>query len=104
MYQSIGKMCNKTNTGQRVRMMLLNTLNNSILTTYTSFCESVKEFCCNKKGVTAVEYAIVIAGVAAVVSVIFAKDDGTVANLLNNIFSTVEDSVISNVSGGSSGQ
>lgn len=80
-------------------MMLIDTLNNKILSAYVTVSESVHDFKRDQKGVTAVEYAIVIAGVAAVVSVIFAKDTGTVAKLLTKIFSTVQTSVISNVTG-----
>lgn len=79
--------------------MLLNTLNNKFLGAYITVSEAVNGFKHDQKGVTAVEYAIVIAGVAAVVSVIFAKDDGTVAKLLNKIFSTVQTSVLTNVTG-----
>ncbi|WP_114192324.1 Flp family type IVb pilin [Edaphovirga cremea] len=55
---------------------------------YVSATEAVRNFKKDEKGVTAVEYAIVIAGVAAFVAVIFGKD-GTVATMLNNIFSDV---------------
>lgn len=80
-------------------MALFDTLNNKSIAAYVSVAEAVRNFKRDQNGVTAVEYAIVIAGVAAVVSVIFAKDTGTVAKLLKTIFSTVESSVISNITG-----
>jgi pilus assembly protein Flp/PilA len=55
---------------------------------YVSATEAVRNFKKDEKGVTAVEYAIVIAGVAAFVAVIFGKN-GTVATMLTNIFSDV---------------
>lgn len=55
---------------------------------YVSAIEAVRNFKKDEKGVTAVEYAIVIAGVAAFVAVIFGKN-GTVATMLTNIFSDV---------------
>ncbi len=78
-------------------MALFDTLHNKSIAAYVSVTESVRNFKRDQDGVTAVEYAIVIAGVAAVVSVIFAKDDGTVAILLKTIFSTVQSSVLSNL-------
>lgn len=50
--------------------------------------EKVRGFLKNEQGVTAVEYAIVLAGVAAVVAVIFGRN-GTVEKLLTSIFNTV---------------
>lgn len=47
-----------------------------------------KKFARNQEGVTAIEYAIVAAGVAAVVMVIFAGN-GPVASMLNNTFNTL---------------
>ncbi|HDG1665656.1 TPA: Flp family type IVb pilin [Kluyvera ascorbata] len=54
--------------------------------------EKVRGFIKSEQGVTAVEYAIVLAGVAAVVAVIFGKD-GTVQQLLTSIFITVSSQV-----------
>lgn len=54
--------------------------------------EKVRGFLKSEQGVTAVEYAIVLAGVAAVVAVIFGKD-GTVQQLLTSIFKTVSSQV-----------
>ena len=56
----------------------------------------VRDFFKNEDGVTAVEYAIVLAGVAAVVAVIFGRD-GTVQHLLTNIFSAVSTQVMSSM-------
>ena len=50
------------------------------------------EFKKSEKGVTAVEYAIVIAGVAAVVSVVFGSG-GTVETVLTDVFDGVKDKV-----------
>lgn len=54
--------------------------------------EKIRGFVKSEQGVTAVEYAIVLAGVAAVVAVIFGKD-GTVQKLLESIFKTVSGQV-----------
>ncbi|WP_318371049.1 Flp family type IVb pilin [Enterobacter sp.] len=54
--------------------------------------ERARNFLKDERGVTAVEYAIVLAGVAAVVAVIFGKG-GTVQKLLESIFSTVSTQV-----------
>lgn len=47
-----------------------------------------KKFARNQEGVTAIEYAIVAAGVAAVVMVIFANN-GPVSSMLNNTFNSL---------------
>lgn len=73
-------------------MSIINTIKNKVL----SGCVAVSEFARNKKGVTAVEYAVVVAGVTAVVLVIFGKE-GTVKSMLTHIFSTVEDNVVSGI-------
>jgi len=54
--------------------------------------ERARNFLKDERGVTAVEYAIVLAGVAAVVAVIFGKG-GTVQQLLTGIFKTVSTQV-----------
>lgn len=59
---------------------------------YVSATEAVRNFKKDEKGVTAVEYAIVIAGVAAFVAVIFGQN-GTVSTMLTNIFGKVTASV-----------
>lgn len=58
--------------------------------------ERVHNYFKDERGVTAVEYAIVLAGVAAVVAVIFGRG-GTVENLLKSIFSTVSEQVMSSI-------
>lgn len=58
--------------------------------------ERVYNYFKDERGVTAVEYAIVLAGVAAVVAVIFGRG-GTVENLLKSIFSTVSEQVMSSI-------
>lgn len=66
-------------------------MNDLVLKAYvktTMGVEKVRGFLKSEQGVTAVEYAIVLAGVAAVVAVIFGKN-GTVQNLLESIFSSV---------------
>ncbi|MBJ3589766.1 Flp family type IVb pilin [Salmonella enterica subsp. enterica serovar Saintpaul] len=55
--------------------------------------QNVRDFAKSERGVTAVEYAIVLGGVAAVVAVIFGRD-GTVQKLLENIFSEVSSQVM----------
>ncbi|WP_318388437.1 Flp family type IVb pilin [Enterobacter sp.] len=59
--------------------------------------ERARNFLKDERGVTAVEYAIVLAGVAAVVAVIFGRN-GTVENMIKNIFSTVSAQVQSSMS------
>ncbi|MBA7848253.1 Flp family type IVb pilin [Klebsiella sp. RHBSTW-00484] len=71
-------------------------MNDLILKTYaagTSGLGNIRHFFKDdERGVTAVEYAIVLAGVAAVVAVIFGQD-GTVQTMLEGIFSSVESKV-----------
>lgn len=55
--------------------------------------QNVRDFAKSERGVTAVEYAIVLGGVAAVVAVIFGRD-GTVQDLLQKIFSEVSSQVM----------
>lgn len=54
------------------------------------------KFVKDEKGVTAIEYAIVAAGVATVVFVVF-KGDGPVASMLSNVFSTLKTKVVSTI-------
>lgn len=58
--------------------------------------QNVRDFAKSERGVTAVEYAIVLGGVAAVVAVIFGKD-GTVSDLLKAIFAQVSKTVMSSM-------
>lgn len=52
---------------------------------YVYFTEALRNFKNDQRGVTAVEYAIVAAGVGGVVAVAFGTD-GTVSQLLTKIF------------------
>lgn len=64
-----------------------------------------KKFVKNEQGVTAIEYAIVAAGVATVMLVIF-KSDGPVATMLDDVFNNLKDrisTVISEAGTGSAG-
>lgn len=62
------------------------------IASYVYFSEAVRRFGKDKRGVTAVEYAIVAAGVAAVVTVIFG-DQGPVKEMLTSIFEKVKNTV-----------
>ena len=68
-------------------------LNNTLLKAYCGaevyIKNSVKDFFKKEEGVTAVEYAIVVAGVAAVVLFIFGAC-GPVQTMLDNTFTTLE--------------
>lgn len=78
----------------------INIMNDLVLKAYvktTMGVEKVRGFLKSEKGVTAVEYAIVLAGVAAVVAVIFGKD-GTVQDLLESIFKSVSAQVQKSIS------
>lgn len=61
-------------------------LTQSIFSAYYSAKNSVENFIKRQDGVTAIEYAIVAAGVAAVVVVLF-KSDGDFAKAMKEIFS-----------------
>lgn len=74
--------------------MLLKKLNEKTTAMYVNVTEAIRGFKRDEKGVTAVEYAIVIAGVAAVVAVIFGKD-GSVQTMLTDIFAEIKKKVIS---------
>lgn len=71
---------------------MLNRVYDKYLAAYTCVAGCIHDFKRNEKGVTAVEYAIVIAGVAAVVAVIFGES-GTVDTLLNKIFGDIQTKV-----------
>lgn len=77
-------------------MVLTNAINNMSVNAWVRVTEAARNFKSNEKGVTAVEYAIVIAGVAGIVAIIFGRD-GTVSTMLNNIFSTIESNVTANL-------
>lgn len=52
----------------------------------------------NKAGVTAVEYAIVAAGVAGVLILICLGNDSTMAKLIGNIFNEATSAILNNLS------
>ena len=56
------------------------------------------KFIKNERGVTAIEYAIVAAGVSAVVLFIFAKDTGPVSKMLEGVFTALKTKLISIIS------
>lgn len=67
---------------------MLNRVYDKYLAAYTCVAGSIYDFKRNEQGVTAVEYAIVIAGVAAVVSVVFGSG-GSVQSTLTSVFTAV---------------
>ena len=71
---------------------MLNRVYDKYLAAYTCVAGCIYDFKNNEKGVTAVEYAIVIAGVAAVVAVVFGSG-GTVENMLTGIFDNIKTKV-----------
>lgn len=77
-------------------MKFLNALNDKAVATYVSATEAFRNFKRDEKGVTAVEYAIVIAGVAGVVTVIFGSG-GTVSTMLTDIFDKIQSAVMANI-------
>ena len=64
-------------------------LTQSIFSAYYSAKNSVQNFIKREDGVTAIEYAIVAAGVAAVVVVIF-QDGGTFSEAIEGIFARLK--------------
>lgn len=50
----------------------------------------VKNFFRREDGVTAIEYAVVVAGVAVVVIAIFGADDGPVKKALKSVFDQLQ--------------
>ena len=59
------------------------------------FRNFANKFIKNERGVTAIEYAIVTAGVSAVILVIFNGSGGTVYRMFNNVFNTLRFKLIS---------
>ena len=53
------------------------------------------KFIKNERGVTAIEYAIIAAGISSVLLVIFDKDNGPVRNMLWNVFSSLQSKLTS---------
>jgi pilus assembly protein Flp/PilA len=78
-------------------------LNNTLLKAYCGaevyIKNSVKDFFKKEEGVTAVEYAIVVAGVAAVVLFIFGSS-GPVREMLNTTFTTLQTKITTMINGG----
>ncbi|EKG7413450.1 Flp family type IVb pilin [Salmonella enterica] len=66
-----------------------------------SICNKCKKYIRTDDGVTAVEYAIVVAGVAAIVITIFGTG-GPVEDVLNTTFTTLKSKITSAI-GGSGG-
>ncbi len=62
----------------------------------------IKNFLKKEDGVTAVEYAIVVAGIAAVVLVVFGTD-GPVDKMLTGVFTTLQTKITALMGGGGSG-
>lgn len=63
--------------------------------------KKMRDFCKDQNGVTAVEYAIVLAGVAAVVAVIFGNG-GQVQQMITALFNKAATAVSVTVTNGSS--
>lgn len=61
----------------------------------------MRDFCKDQNGVTAVEYAIVLAGVAAVVAVVFGSN-GQVQQMINGLFNKAATAVSVTITNGSS--
>ncbi|MGX8941405.1 Flp family type IVb pilin [Symbiopectobacterium sp. Eva_TO] len=66
------------------------------IVSYVYFTEAMHNFKNDQRGVTAVEYAIVAAGVAAVVTVIFGEN-GPVRVMLSGIFNKIKTTVESSL-------
>ncbi|MBG6249430.1 MULTISPECIES: Flp family type IVb pilin [Symbiopectobacterium] len=66
------------------------------IVSYVYFTEAMHNFKNDQCGVTAVEYAIVAAGIAAVVTVIFGEN-GPVREMLSGIFTKIKTTVESSV-------
>lgn len=77
--------------------MLLKKLNEKTTSMYVNVTEAIRGFKRDEKGVTAVEYAIVIAGVAAVVAVIFGTSNGPVKTMLESIFTNIQEKVLNSL-------
>lgn len=66
------------------------------INSYVYVTEAIHRFKNDQRGVTAVEYAIVAAGVAAVVTVIFGEN-GPVREMLSGIFTKIKTTVVNSV-------
>lgn len=77
-------------------MGFINAISVSAYVKMTDARNALRRFKLDERGVTAVEYAIVIAGVAGIVAVIFGNN-GTVSNMLTGIFNTIQTNVTSSM-------
>ena len=57
------------------------------------------KFIKNERGVTAIEYAIVAAGVSAVILVIFNSEEGPVKDMLDGVFTALQTKLTGIISG-----
>lgn len=75
-------------------------MRNFFRTSKFSTCLSciLNDFKQNKAGVTAVEYAIVAAGVASVLVLICLGNDSTMAKFIGNIFNEAMSTILNNLS------
>ena len=77
----------------------INEMNDLMIKTYvlgSVGLQKMRDFCKDQDGVTAVEYAIVLAGVAAVVAVVFGEG-GSVQTLIEGLFSKATNVVASKI-------
>ena len=65
---------------------------NTVVSAYYTTKSRAGDFIRKQDGVTALEYAIVAAGVASVVLMIF-KSDGSFGTALNNVFGNISDKI-----------
>lgn len=68
---------------------MLSCIRNKLLSVYADVFVKVSDFKSDVQGVTSIEYAIVVAGVAAIVSTIFGSQ-GTVYQTLSTVFSSIQ--------------
>lgn len=76
------------------------TLFNNVVSAYYTTKSRAGDFIRKQDGVTALEYAIVAAGVASVVLMIF-KSDGSFGTALNNVFGNISNKITNLVASGS---
>ena len=77
-------------------------MNLLLLYGYVEMMSFLKKLVSDERGVTAVEYAVVAAGVVAVVSVIFAKG-GIVDETITGVFTDMQAAIDSIMAGGTGG-
>lgn len=68
---------------------MLSCIRNKLLSVYAGVFVRISDFKSNQQGVTAIEYAVVVAGIAAIISVIFGRQ-GTVYQTLNTVFTSIQ--------------